>query len=388
MPLTIALPSASGAVETYQMGPPARFPARSVPFNRQALAALHVVPDISGAYDPWQGGALDWDATLSLRHRIWDLGLGVAEAMDTAQRGMGLAVADAMELNRRSILEARARKDQPVLFCGVGTDALADGPQSLDAILSAYEAQMEAVERDGGRVVLMASRALAAAAQGPEDYARVYDRLLAGAAAPVIIHWLGEMFDPALQGYWGHADHYGAMDVVLDLLPRHALKTAGVKLSLLDADKEIALRARLPDGVRMFTGDDFNYVSLIEGADGATSDALLGAFDMAAPAASAALGRLAAGDIPGWRAILQPTEALARHVFAAPTRYYKTGVVFLAWLYGWQRSPLMLGGQESARSILHLAECFRLADRAGLFADPDRAASRMETVLAVHGIGS
>ena len=360
----LRLPTATGGLEDYTLGPAAAYVAPTTPFNR-----------------------VDWDATLALRHRIWDLGLGVAEAMDTAQRGMGLSVMRAMELNRRSLREAKSRGDKPILYCGIGTDALPDGvPATLDQIVDAYLQQAEMIEAEGGRVVIMASRALVRAAKGPDDYAYVYDRVIAKLSQPTIIHWLGEMFDPALQGYWGAADHYEAMDVCLDVLTRHAPKIAGVKLSLLDREKEIALRARLPAGVAMFTGDDFNYVELIEGDGTLASDALLGAFDMLAPAAAAALAHLANDDVQQWRSILKPTEALARHVFHPPTRFYKTGVVFLAWLQGWQPHPIMLGGQESARSIQHLAEAFRLADACHLFPDPDFAAMRMRSLLAVQGI--
>ena len=377
----VRLPVAGRGVRDHVLGPAATFETSKGPFCRQAVAALHVVAD------PWHEGAVDWDATLALRHRIWDMGLGVAEAMDTAQRGMGLPVEQARELNRRSLREAAARGDAPALYCGVATDALPDGrPATLDAIVAAYEAQIEEVEAAGGQAVVMASRALAASAKGPDDYARVYDRVLGGLSRPAIVHWLGEMFDPALEGYWGCGDHMAAMDVCLDILQRHAPRVAGVKLSLLDREKEVAMRRRLPKGVAMFTGDDFNFVDLIEGDGTHASDALLGAFDMLAPAASAALGRLTAGDVEGWRGILKPTEALARHVFAAPTRFYKTGVVFLAWLYGWQPHFVMLGGQQSARSLLHLTEAFRLADACRLFPDPDLAAARMRAFLTVQGV--
>lgn len=383
----LTLPTATGSLAPYTMGPAAEFPRTGGPFNRQAVAAMHVVADARAAADPSLDDPVDWGATLALRERVWDLGLGVAEAMDTAQRGMGLSVERAMELNRRSLASAKARTDTPLLYCGVGTDALSDEtPHSLDAIIAAYEAQVEAIEAEGGQVVLMASRALATTARGPDDYAKVYDRVLSQLSRPCILHWLGEVFDPALQGYWGAPDHWQAMDVTLDIIARHQECIAGIKLSLLDKEKEIALRNRLPPGVAMFTGDDFNYVELIEGDGDHASDALLGAFDMLAPAASAALTQLAQGDIEGWRRRLEPTVPLARHIFAAPTRFYKTGVVFLAWLYGWQPHFVMVGGQQSARSISHFTEAFRLADQAQLFADPDLAAARMAALLETHGI--
>jgi hypothetical protein len=257
---------------------------------------------------------------------------------------------------------------------------------TIDDILRAYDEQFEMIEGAGGRIILMASRALAAAAKGPDDYARVYDHVLSGARQPVIIHWLGEMFDPALAGYWGHADHEAAMDVALDVIAAHADKVDGIKISLLSKEKEIAMRRRLPAGVRMYTGDDFNYAELIAGDDRGHSDALLGIFDAIAPAASAALDALGKGDEGTFHALLAPTVPLSRHIFAAPTRFYKTGVVFMAYLNGLQDHFTMVGGQQSARSLQHLAELFRLADAAGCLADPDAATERMARVLAVHGI--
>jgi len=311
--------------------------------------------------------------------------------MDTAQRGMGLDWPTSLELIRRSVAAAKAweaREGRPALiFSGCGTDHLDPAAvRSIDEVIRAYEEQMAAIEKAGGRLIVMASRALAQAARSPADYERVYDRVLSQASEPVIIHWLGEMFDPALAGYWGNADHMAAMETALGIINAHAGKVDGVKISLLDKDKEIAMRRRLAPGVRMYTGDDFNYAELIAGDEHGHSDALLGIFDAIAPAASAALAALAAGDRLRFEAILAPTVPLSRHIFRAPTRFYKTGVVFMAWLNGLQDHFVMVGGQQSARSLLHLAELFRLADRAGLLRNPPLACRRMGHLLALHGI--
>jgi hypothetical protein len=306
--------------------------------------------------------------------------------MDTAQRGMGLDWPTSLELIDRSLRSARATPGA-VVACGAGTDHLeARQSTTIDDVIAAYELQCEAIESRGGHIILMASRALAACARSPDDYAKVYGRILAQVRAPVILHWLGEMFDPALAGYWGHADVERAMDVCLDVIRMHAAKVDGIKISLLDQDREIAMRRRLPARVRMYTGDDFNFAELIAGDEFGHSDALLGIFDPVAPAAAAALDALAGGDRPGFDAILAPTVPLSRHVFRAPTRFYKTGVVFLAWLNGHQRHFVMVGGQQSARSLLHLVELFRLADVAGVLVDPELAARRMRELLAVGGI--
>jgi hypothetical protein len=305
--------------------------------------------------------------------------------MDTAQRGMGLSWNDARELIRRALEAAKVRKGVKIA-CGVGTDHIAPGPDvTVDDVIRAYEEQIEAVEALNGRLIVMASRALARAAKSPADYARVYDRILKQTKEPVILHWLGEMFDPALAGYWGSDDHMAAMDTCLEIIAANAAKVDGVKISLLSKEKEIAMRRRLPAGVRMYTGDDFNYAELIAGDEEGYSDALLGIFDAIAPAASAGLARLAKGDLQGFHGILEPTVPLSRHIFKDPTRFYKTGVVFLAWLNGLQDHFLMIGGQESTRSLLHLSELFRLADKARVLHDPDRAASRMSKLLSVHG---
>jgi hypothetical protein len=383
---TLTLPTESGGLAPYATGAPREFARATPPFPRIALAAAHVVADPLAEQDPWLDVAIDWDRTIAYRRYLWSLGLGVAEAMDTAQRGMGLDWTGARELIRRSL---DAMRDVPgaVMASGAGTDHLAPGPDvTIDDVIRAYEDQCAAVEAMGGRIILMASRALAKAARGPEDYARVYGRILSQVREPVIIHWLGEMFDPALDGYWGTADHMEAMETALSVIHAHAAKVDGVKISLLDKDKEIAMRRRLPQGVRMYTGDDFNYPELIAGDAEGHSDALLGIFDPIAPAVGGALASLARNDLSTFHDILAPTVPLSRHVFKAPTRFYKTGVVFLAWLNGHQDHFVMVGGQQSARSIVHFATLFRLADKAGLLRDPEMAAARMRQLLAVHGV--
>jgi hypothetical protein len=385
---TISLPTADRRLAPYTTGEACVFPSRveMETFNRIAYAATHIVADPLADNDPWLDANIDWDQTIAFRHYLWDLGLGVAEAMDTAQRGMGLDWNRARELIRHALQAAKSRPGVKIA-CGIGTDHLASGPDvSVDDVIRAYEEQIEAIEAMGGRLVVMASRALAHAAKGPAEYAAVYDRILNQVREPVIIHWLGEMFDPALAGYWGDADHDKAMDTCLDIIAANAAKVDGVKISLLSKEKEIAMRRRLPEGVRMYTGDDFNYAELIAGDEGGSSDALLGIFDAIAPAASAGLARLAKGDLQGFHSVLEPTVPLSRHIFRAPTRFYKTGVVFLAWLNGLQDHFVMVGGQESARSLLHLAELFRLADKARVLHDPELAASRMRKLLAVHGM--
>ncbi|MBY5565668.1 dihydrodipicolinate synthase family protein [Rhizobium leguminosarum] len=355
-------------------------------FPRIAFAAAHVVADPLADNDPWLTPAIDWDRTLAFRHRLWDLGLGVAEAMDTAQRGMGLGWPEARDLLRRALAEAAGRKDA-LIACGAGTDHLTPGPDvTVDTIIKAYEEQIETVEAAGGRIILMASRALAAAAKGPDDYIRVYDRILRQVKEPVIIHWLGEMFDPALEGYWGNGDHIEAMSTCLQVIEAHADKVDGIKISLLSKEKEVAMRRRLPKGVHMYTGDDFNYAELIAGDEEGHSDALLGIFDAIAPAASAALDALGRKSNHEFFDLLEPTVPLSRHIFKAPTRFYKTGVVFLAYLNGLQDHFVMVGGQQSTRSLTHLAELFRLADKARVLADPELATARMKQVLAVHGV--
>jgi hypothetical protein len=385
----LRLPRADGTLDDYSLGEPRAFPEADVPFNRVAFAAAHVAGDPLADVDPWLDAAVDWDATIAYREYLWSLGLGVAEAMDTAQRGMGLGWKATQELIRRSLAAARENsgKKGALIACGCGTDQLEPGPDvTTDDVVRAYEEQLELVEGLGGRAVLMASRALAACATSPDDYEKVYERVLSQARQPVIIHWLGEMFDPALAGYWGYDDPEQAMAVCLSVLEAHAAKVDGVKISLLDREREIAMRRRLPEGVRMYTGDDFNFAELIAGDRDGHSDALLGIFDAIAPAASGALGALARGDTDLFFDILEPTVALSRHIFKAPTRFYKTGIVFMAYLNGHQDHFVMVGGQQSARSLVHLAELVRLADRAGLLSDPEEAARRVRAVLAVHGV--
>jgi len=386
---SIRLPRADGTLEDYRLGEPRAFPRAAVPLNRVAYAAAHVAGDPLADVDPWLDAAVDWDATIAYREYLWSLGLGVAEAMDTAQRGMGLGWKATQELIRRSLAAAKENcvANGALVACGCGTDQLEPGPDvTTDDVVRAYEEQLGFIEGLGGRAVLMASRALAACATSPDDYERAYDRVLSQARQPVIVHWLGEMFDPALTGYWGHDDLDQAMDVCLSILEAHAANVDGVKISLLDKDREIAMRRRLPEGVRMYTGDDFNFAELIAGDREGHSDALLGIFDAIAPAASGALGALARGDTDVFYDILEPTVALSRHIFKAPTRFYKTGIVFMAYLNGHQDHFVMVGGQQTARSLVHLAELVRLADRAGLLRDPDEGARRVRAVLAVHGV--
>ena len=384
----IQLPTKDGGLEEFITSEPLGFPeTTNRPFNRAAMAAAHVVPRATADNDPWMDAELDWDRTIAYRKHLWGLGLGVAEAMDTAQRGMGLDWPTSLELIRRSV---DASKDIPgaVVASGAGTDHLSPSEDhNLDDVVRAYEEQCEAVEAVGGRIILMASRALADCAKSPNDYAAVYDRILGQVQEPVIVHWLGEMFDPALAGYWGHDDHFDAMDVCLDVLIRNQEKVDGIKISLLDKDKEIRLRRGLPSNVRMYTGDDFNYAELIAGDGEGYSHALLGIFDAIAPAASAALTALAENRPEEFHRIFKPTVPLSRHIFRAPTRFYKTGVVFMAYLNSHQDHFVMIGGQQSTRSITHLAEIFKLADKAGLLTNPEQAAARMQHVLTVHGVG-
>lgn len=383
----LKLPSRTGGLEGYRMGSASPYPdTAGAAFNRVAFAAAHVVADPIATIDPWLSGAIDWDATIAFRRHLWGLGFSVAESMDTAQRGMGLEWPTALELIQRSTAAARAEGHR-LLASGAGTDHLDPGEaRSVDDVIRAYEEQFEAVEAAGSPIILMASRALVRVARSADDYLNVYDRLLAGAREPVVIHWLGDMFDPQLGGYWGSADIRTAMATALDAIRAHPDKVNGIKISLLDAAWEVEMRRQLPESVRMYSGDDFNFAELIAGDEQGHSDALLGIFDAIAPAAAAALSRLAQGDEAGFHDMLGPTVPLSRLVFAAPTRFYKTGVVFLAWLNGHQDHFTMIGGQQSARSIGHLAEVFRLADRAKLFRDPELAAERMRCLLAVHGI--
>lgn len=393
MPLTLNLPTASGRLENYKLrGSVPLKPKSRKTFNRVAYSAAHVVSDPLASVDPWLQCAVDWDTTIDYRRHLWSLGLGVAEAMDTAQRGMGLDWPTSLELIRRTL---DAAQDVPgsQVASGCGTDQLVlEDVTTVDQVIAAYEEQLEAIEKLGGKLIIMASRALARVATSPADYERVYDRILSQVKQPVVLHWLGDMFDPALLGYWGSADLEQAMNTALGIIQAHSQKVDGIKISLLDKDKEIAMRRRLPPGVRMYTGDDFNYAELIAG-DGfgndivnGQSDALLGIFDAIAPAASSALTALAEGKLDTFHDILGPTVPLSRHIFMAPTRYYKTGVVFMAWLNGHQSHFSMIGGQQSTRSAQHLAELFRLADEANLLEHPELAVHRMRILMATHGV--
>ncbi|WBU51861.1 dihydrodipicolinate synthase family protein [Paracoccus sp. SCSIO 75233] len=371
-----------GGAVTLQAGPE---PKATGNWNRTAFAAAHVVADPLADADPWLDTPVDWDRTLAFREYLWGLGFGVAEAMDTAQRGMGLDWPTSLELIRRSMEIAKPAGH--LIASGAGTDHIAPGPDvTVDDVIRAYEEQCEAVEATGSQVILMASRALAKAAKSPDDYIRVYSRVLGGLQKPAVLHWLGEMFDPALQGYWGNADHMAAMETALQVIEANAAKVDGIKISLLSAEKEIAMRRRLPEGVRMYTGDDFNYPDLIAGDDEGYSDALLGIFDPIAGAAARALSQLAEGRMDDYNATFAPTVPLSRHIFKAPTRFYKTGVVFMAYLTGHQDHFTMIGGQESARSTLHLADIIRMGNAAGLFTDPETVAARARPVFAARGV--
>jgi hypothetical protein len=380
------LPRADRSIETYRLAASRNFPTKlQGTLNRVAFSAAHVVANPLADIDPWLSAAVDWDKTIAFREHVWDLGLGVAEAMDTAQRGMGLDWPTSLELIERSVRAAKARGNA-LVFSGAGTDHLApEDAKSLDDVIRAYEEQIGKIEKAGGRIILMASRALARIGRGPDDYAKVYNRVLSQVAEPVIIHWLGDMFDPALANYWGTQNLDEAMDVAVGVINANAAKVDGVKVSLLDQQREIDMRRRLDKNVKMYTGDDFNYAELIAGDEYGFSHALLGIFDAIAPAASYALSRLGAGDAVGFHDVLGPTVPLSRHIFKAPTRFYKTGIVFMAYLNGHQDHFTMVGGQDSARSTLHLAELFRLADQAGLLANPELATRRMKMVLALRG---
>ncbi|MFK4083700.1 dihydrodipicolinate synthase family protein [Kribbella sp. NPDC020789] len=385
----------NGELADYQLtGTPVAQGTYSPSRSRLAFAAAHVVADPLGDNSPGAPAVIDWEHTLGFRRHLWSLGLSVAEAMDTAQRGMGLDWAATQELIRRSAAEAPAGR----IAVGVGTDQLPaavqpaagsdtkSGAYSLDAVVAAYEEQLAVAEEVGAQPILMASRALCAAATGPDDYRKVYDRLLSQSSRPVILHWLGSMFDPALDGYWGSDSVDVAADVVVGLIEDNVSKVDGIKVSLLDAGKEVALRKRLPEGVRLYTGDDFNYPELIQGDGDRYSDALLGIFAAIAPAAAAALKALDDNDLDTYSKIFAPTVPLARQIFSAPTYYYKTGIAFLAWLNGYQPGFTMVGGLQTGRSLPHLADTFRLADQAGVLTDPELAVDRFRQLLKVGGI--
>ena len=385
-PVTILLPTANRQLVSYEMVH--RFcrllHTGNEPQSRVVYAAAHVVANPLADVSPVETPVLDWDATLSFRHHLWSLGLSVAEAMDTAQRGSGLDWTASKELIRRSLLEAHAASRR--IACGAGTDQLAPLQADISAVERAYEEQCGFIENQGGRIILMASRALAACARSPEDYHRVYGNILRQVSQPVILHWLGEAFDPLLGGYWGSRDIAEAMEICLSIVAENRSKIDGIKISLLDPQYEIAMRRRLPPGVRMYTGDDFHYDALILGDEQGHSDALLGIFDPLAELAAAAVRALDEGDTGTFRQTLAPTVALSRHLFSKPTYFYKTGIVFLAYLNGHQEHFRMVGAQESARSIVHLSELFMLADQIGLFLDPGLAVRRMRLLLALAGV--
>lgn len=383
------LPTYAGTLQDYTpSGTPIQPRAPRTAFTRTAFAAAHVVSDPLAERDPWLGRpAVDWENTLRFRHYLWDQGLHLAEAMDTAQRGMGVDWLTAKELIERSVADAKAHPLKPRVACGAGTDQFAaEGLGTEDALVAAYSEQMEAIEAAGGQVIIMASRAMTANGGGPDFYARVYGRLIQQAADPVILHWLGDMFDPKLKGYWGHQDLDDAADAVLDIIRAHSGRIDGIKVSLLEQAREEALRARLPEGVRLYTGDDFNYADLIEGDGTRYSHALLGIFAAIAPAAAQALEALAEGDAGRFRDLLGPTVPLSREIFKSPTQFYKAGIGFLAWLNDAQSHFIMPAGFQSSREIAHYAELFRLADTAGLIARPDIASARMSALLKLHGI--
>ncbi|WP_127587788.1 dihydrodipicolinate synthase family protein [Paenibacillus koleovorans] len=385
MPQKLILPQAGGTRREYTPGQAAVIELPKAPLqSRIAYSAAHVVCDPFADADPLNNAQIDWDGTLAYRRHLWSLGLAVAEAMDTAQRGMGLNWERAKELIARSTAEARAVGGR--IASGAGTDHLSPGPNvTLEQVEAAYEEQCSFVESQGGRIILMASRALAACAKSPEDYERVYGKILSQVKEPVILHWLGDMFDPQLAGYWGHKDADAAMDVCLRVIRANESKVDGIKISLLDKDKEIVMRRQLPASVKMYTGDDFNYPELIKGDEQGYSHALLGIFDAIAPAAAAAIHALDNGDVNRFDALLEKTVPLSRHIFQRPTYAYKTGIVFMAYLNGHQSHFRMIGGAEGSRSIVHLSDLFVMADQAGLLVNPDLAAERMQLVLKLAG---
>jgi hypothetical protein len=381
--MKISLPDHRGTMTDYTLtGRPVEGVRLGADASRVVFSAAHVVADPFTANDPTGTATIDWEATMAFRRHLVDHGLGIAEAMDTAQRGMGLDWPGALEL----ITRTKSEFPDALVFNGAGTDHLdpADA-KSLDDVRRAYLHQIEAVQKIGGRIILMASRALARVATTPDDYVRLYGELLAACDQPVILHWLGEMFDPALAGYWGSKDFDSCMATTLAIINQNVAKVDGIKISLLDKEKEIRMRRLLPDGVRMYTGDDFNYPELIEGDEEGFSHALLGIFDPLAPAAAYAISELGKGNAKAFRDTLDPTVPLARRIFRAPTRFYKTGVVFMAWLNGFQDHFIMLGGAQAARPLPDFVEIFKMADGCGLLRDPDLAVSRMKRLLAVYG---
>lgn len=386
---TLRLLDAAGAVTDAELREGGGYSRPTSPLvSRVAYAAAHVVPKVHADNTPGQPADIDWDSTLAFRRNVYSWGLGVADAMDTAQRNMGLDAAATRELISRSA--GVAREEGGSVVVGVNTDHVAESHISLDQVIDAYKEQLHFTEEQGAGPVLMASRHLARVAENADDYRRVYREVLASATVPVVLHWLGTAFDPELAGYFGADDWQTASAVLLDVIAENPDKVAGVKMSLLNAESEISVRERLPQGVRMFTGDDFNYVGLIGGdtvgqGDG-HSDALLGAFAAITPVASAAIQALDAGDSARYLEILGPTEELSRQVFAAPTFYYKTGVAFLAWLNGHQPAFQMVGGLHSARSLPHLSRIVELANASLALENPELARERWHGMLRLNGV--
>ena len=381
----ITLVDETGTASTVELNSAPSFSKPTSPLaSRTVYAAAHVVPRTTANNVPGAPADLDWDATLAFRHHLWSWGLGVADAMDTAQRNMGLDAAATRELITRSAAEARSVNGG--LVVGVNTDHVEDPVISLDAVIDAYKEQLHLTEDAGASVVLMASRHLARAATTAADYERVYSEVLASAGAPVILHWLGSAFDPELGTYFGSEDTPTASSTLLRIIANAPDRVAGVKMSLLNAESERAVRAKLEAPVRMFTGDDFNYVSLMGGDASGYSDALLGAFAALGPHASAAVQALDADDPDAYARILGPTEALSRQIFAAPTFYYKTGVAFLSWLNGHQSGFGMVGGLHAARSLPHLSEIVRLANECGALEHPELARDRWHGLLRTSGV--
>lgn len=382
--MNIALPDASGRLSDYSLiGMPLPKTKLAACAVRTVYSAAHVVADPFTSHGPTDPASLDWERTMAFRHHLHSLGLGIAEAMDTAQRGMGLDWKGALELIRRS----RAELPDAMIANGCGTDQLdPSNARSLDDVITAYLEQVDAIQKLDARIILMASRALARVATTPADYVYVYDRVLAACDHPVILHWLGDMFDPQLTGYWGSSNFEDALETALEIISRNQSKVDGIKISLLDKDKEIRMRRRLPVGVKMYTGDDFNYPELMEGDDQGYSHALLGIFDPLAEAAAHAVSQLSSGDAAGFRVTLDPTVPLARLIFQRPTQYYKTGVVFLAWLNDFQEHFVMLNGAQSMRPLPYFVETFKLADSCGLLRNPEIAVGRMKKLLALYGV--
>ena len=395
----LTLLAGDGALSAVELNESAGYSQPDGPLrSRVAYAAAHVVPKTWADNTPGQPAEVDWDATLDFRRAVYSWGLGVADAMATAQRNMGLDAAATSELISRSAQVAREEGGSVVV--GVNTDHVEVDRISIDEVIDAYKEQLHFTEEQGAGPVLMASRHLARVAESADDYRRVYREVLQSATVPVVLHWLGTAFDPELEGYFGAPDWLDASAVLVDIIEENVDKVAGVKMSLLDAASEVSVRERLPEGVRMFTGDDFNYVGLIGGADvpEATqpernpgsprqhSDALLGAFAAITPVASAAIQALDAGDPARYLEILGPTEELSRQVFAAPTFYYKTGVAFLSWLNGHQPAFQMVGGLHSARSLPHLSRIVELANSALALEKPELAAIRWHGMLRHNGI--